>query len=101
MRHFSNSERGQIAGVRLAGASVTKTATLLGVSRAKVSKVMSAFTNHAKTSSAKRNSGRKSTPTERDRRTLRRVVSKKKSQDYCSTGDSSKTEYSSWDRCFH
>jgi hypothetical protein len=37
---------------------------------------MSAYTNHGKTSSAKRNSGRKSTLAERDRRTLRRIVSK-------------------------
>jgi hypothetical protein len=37
---------------------------------------MSAYTDHGKTTSAKRNSGRKSTPTERDRLTLRRTVSK-------------------------
>jgi hypothetical protein len=37
---------------------------------------MSAYTNHEKTASAKRNSGRKSTSRERDRRTLRRIVSK-------------------------
>jgi transposase len=55
---------------------VTKTATLLGVSRATVSKVMSAYKNHGKTTSAKRNSGKKSTVTEGDRRTLRRIVSK-------------------------
>jgi ribosomal protein L18 len=41
-----------------------------------VSEVMSAHTNHGKTTSAKRNSGRKSTLTEGDRRTLRRIVSK-------------------------
>jgi hypothetical protein len=34
------------------------------------------YTNHGKTISAKRNSGRKSTLTERDRRTLKRIVSK-------------------------
>jgi transposase len=55
---------------------VIKTATLLGVLRATVSKVMSAYTNHGKTTSAKRNSGRKSTVTEGDRRTLRRIVLK-------------------------
>jgi hypothetical protein len=55
---------------------VIKTATLLGVSRETVSEVMSAHTNHGKTISVKRNSGRKLTMTERDRRTLRRTVSK-------------------------
>jgi predicted transcriptional regulator len=50
-------EREQIVGARVAGASVIKTATLLGVSRATVSKVMSAHTNHGKTISVKRNSG--------------------------------------------
>jgi transposase len=44
---------------------VTKTATLLGVSRTTISKVMLSYTNHGKTTSAKRNSGRKSTLTER------------------------------------
>jgi hypothetical protein len=48
---------GQIFGARLAGESVTKPATLLGVSRAIVSKIMLAYTNHGKTTSAKRNSG--------------------------------------------
>jgi hypothetical protein len=47
---------------------VTKTAT--------VSKGTSAYTNRGKTTSAKRNSARKSAFTERDRRTLRRIVSK-------------------------
>jgi hypothetical protein len=42
MGDLSNLEGGQMVGAHLAGASVTKTATLLGVSRATVSKVMSA-----------------------------------------------------------
>jgi hypothetical protein len=61
---------------RLAGESVTKTATLLALSRATVSKVMSAYTNHGKTTSAKRNTGQQSTLTERHHRTLRGIVSK-------------------------
>jgi FixJ family two-component response regulator len=37
---------------------------------------MSAYMNHGKTTSAKRNSGRKSTLTDRDHRVLRRIVSR-------------------------
>jgi transposase len=76
MGDLSNFERGQIIGACLAETSLTKTAILLGVSRAKVSKVILAYMNHGKTTPAKRNSGRKSTLTERDNRTLRRTVSK-------------------------
>ena len=43
--------------VRVLLEHLTKTATLLGVSSAAVSKVMMAYINHGKTSSAKRNSG--------------------------------------------
>jgi predicted transcriptional regulator len=71
----SEFERRQVVGTRSAGASVTKTATLLGASRATVSEVMQAYTNQVKTS-AKRNGGRKSTMTKIGRRTLRRIMSK-------------------------
>jgi hypothetical protein len=54
---------------------MTKAATLLGVLRATVPKVVLAYTNHGKTS-AKRNSGQKSTLTERDCCTLRRIILK-------------------------
>jgi hypothetical protein len=74
---FSDFARGQIVDVRLARASVTKTVTLLCVSRTTVSKIMPAYTNHGKTvTSVKRNSGQKSTLTIGDRRTLRRIVRK-------------------------
>jgi preprotein translocase subunit SecG len=70
-------ERGQIVGANLAGAFVTKTTTLLGVLRVTVSKVMSAaYMSHGKTTSVKKNGGRKSTLTERDCHTLRKIVSK-------------------------
>jgi transposase len=65
MGDLSDFDRGQIVG-----ASVIQTATLLGVSRATVSKVTWAYTNHGKTTSAKRDSGRKLTLKERDRRIL-------------------------------
>ena len=61
--------------MRLAGASVTKTATLLGVSRAAVYKLMKTYTHHGRTSSAKRNSGQKPKLSERDHCTLKRIVS--------------------------
>jgi len=67
--------RGQIVGAHLAGASVTKKAIFLGVSKAAVSKVMTSYTNRGKTSSAKRNSGCKPKLSDRDRCTLKRIVS--------------------------
>jgi transposase len=92
MGDLDDFDRVQIVGVRLAAASVTKSATLLAISRATVSKVMSAYTKHGNTTSAKRNSGRKSTLIERNR-ILSKIVFKK-SQNYCSIGDNG-TEYSS------
>ena len=48
-----------------------QTATWSAVSRAAVCKVMTAYTNHGKTSSGERKCGRKPKLSERDRRTLR------------------------------
>jgi hypothetical protein len=53
MGGLSEFEREQIIGAPIAGASATKTSTLLGVSRATVSKVFSVNTNHGKTTSEK------------------------------------------------
>jgi hypothetical protein len=64
MGELSDFERAQIVGAHLAGVSVTRTATLLGLLRVTVSMIMSAYMNHAKTASAKRNGGRKSAFTE-------------------------------------
>ena len=76
MGDLSDFWRGQIVGACLAGASVTKMATLLGVSTAAVSTVMTVYTNLGKTSSAKRNSCRKPKLSERVARcTLKRIVS--------------------------
>jgi hypothetical protein len=73
---LSNFERGQIVDARLSGASVTKTAILLSVWRATVSKVMSTYANHGKKTTAKWNNEQKSTMTERDHRILRGTVSR-------------------------
>jgi hypothetical protein len=74
---LSDIEKGQIVGGSLAGLSATKSDTLLGIWRVAFSKVMWACTNLGKTTSAKRNSGRKSAPTERDRSSyMRRTFSK-------------------------
>ncbi|MGH0124239.1 UNVERIFIED_CONTAM: hypothetical protein FKN15_053501 [Acipenser sinensis] len=64
---LSDFEKGVIVGEHLAGASVTKTAQLADVSRAKV---MLAWNSEGKTSSAKGNSGRKRILQNRDSRPL-------------------------------
>jgi predicted transcriptional regulator len=76
MGYLSDFQRGQIAVACLAGVSVTKTGTLLGVSRAAVSKVMTAYTKHGKMSTAMRNSGQKPSLSERNGHTLKRIVLK-------------------------
>jgi len=76
MGDLSDFGTGQIVGACSAVAPLIKTATLLGVSRAAVSKVMTAYTNHGKTPSARRNSGQKPKLSEREHCTLKRIVSK-------------------------
>ena len=75
MGDFSDFQRGEIVGACLAGASLAKMATLLGVSIAAVSKVMTTHTNNGSTSSARRNGGQKPKLSERDHCTLKRIVS--------------------------
>jgi hypothetical protein len=67
---LSGFQRGQTIGARLAGASLTKKVTLLCVSRAAVPKVLTAYTNHGKTLSTKKNNGRKPKLITSDRRML-------------------------------
>ena len=74
MADRSDFKRGEIVSARMTGASVTKTAELLGVARITVSKVMTAFKKEGKTSSLKQNSGRKRKPSDRDRRILTWIV---------------------------
>jgi len=50
MRDLTDFEKGQIVGARMAGASITKTAELLGFSRTTMSGTMSEFEKHGKTS---------------------------------------------------
>jgi len=52
MGDLSGFQRGRTVGVHSAGTSVANMATLLGVCRAAVSKVIMAYTNSGKTSSA-------------------------------------------------
>ena len=76
MGDLSDFQTGQIGDACLAAAFVSKMATFLGVPRASVSKVVMAYTNHGKTSSAQQNSGCKPKPSESECHTLKRTVSK-------------------------
>jgi len=73
---LSDFQRGKIIGAHLAGAFVIISANLLGVSREAVSKAMTSYTNHEKTSLAERNGGRKPKLSGKDCRLLLRIVSK-------------------------
>ena len=75
MSDLSEFQRDLIVGAHLA---VSKTTTLCGVTQGTFSKVMTAYTVHGKTGSAKHNSGRKTKLQDRDRRALKRIVTTQK-----------------------
>jgi hypothetical protein len=72
---LSGFERGQRVGTRAAGASVTKPHIIRCIESKSFWGYVD-YTNHGKTTSAKRNSGRKSKLTDRCRHTLRTIVLK-------------------------
>ena len=76
MGDMSDFQKGKIDGACVAAAYIPKTAILLGVSGATVPKVITVYINHGKMPSADRNSDRKPQQSERDCRTLQRIVSK-------------------------
>ncbi|GFX17449.1 uncharacterized protein TNCV_1494631 [Trichonephila clavipes] len=78
MSDLSDFEAGNIVGAPLAGTSVTKTPQIVGVSKVTVPKAMPGYTQRDKTSSTKQNIERKEKLSERDRKVLNRVLSKKK-----------------------
>lgn len=79
-RDLSDFERGVIVGARIAGASVTKTAQLAGVSIGTVTKVTSAYKTLGKSSVSRvGNCGRQRSLDERDARALVQFVKKNRS----------------------
>ncbi|XP_071037948.1 uncharacterized protein [Parasteatoda tepidariorum] len=78
MSDLSGFKRGMIIGARLTGASVSRTANLVGVSMTTESRSLSAYTKFCKVSSVRHNSGKKSKLSDRDRRVLKRIVARKR-----------------------
>ena len=78
MSESTDFERGQIVGARMVGASISKVAEVFSVSRGIVSKIYSAYLKCGKTLSAKSQRGRKCVLSDRDRRSLRRIITKNK-----------------------
>ena len=76
MADLPDFKRGQIVSARMAVASVRKIVDLFGVARSTVWKIMASFVKEGKTSSLKQNSGRKRKLSDRDHRTLTRIVKK-------------------------
>jgi predicted transcriptional regulator len=87
-------ERGQIVDARLAGASVTKTATLLGVSRTTVSKVYDSDAHESWEGNISEEEQWAKINIDRKRSSYTEQDCLQKSQNYYSIGDS-RTEYSS------
>ena len=76
MGDISEFKRGQIVGAHLAGTSVTRTASLCGVSRATGSRVRSAYHLEGQTTSNRSNCRCKRKLSERDVQVLTRIESK-------------------------
>ena len=67
MRDLTDFEKGQIVGACMAGASIIKTTELLGFLRATISRMMTQFEKHEKTSNNNwSNSGQPSKLSDRD-----------------------------------
>ncbi|PNF24163.1 hypothetical protein B7P43_G17362 [Cryptotermes secundus] len=78
MSELIKFERRQIVGACMVGASITKVAEVFGVSRGTVSKIMIAYRRSEKTASDKHHRRWKCVLSDRDRRTLCRIVTKNK-----------------------